>query len=142
MQTNNLQSKEQTVEKKTGRPKKRVSAATHPTLLAFLDLFGLKGWNDNHVWTQNDLMQSQAITRYFTLRPQLLTLSYPLNYVRKIKIENPAEFTIKDLITLLNQFANLYGYSVKSYTRDQKPTTNGLTQRISYQVYHLSEAPA
>ena len=71
-----------------------------------------------------------------------MKLSYTLNDIRKIKVEDPAKFQVKDLITLLNQFAKLYGYCVTSYTRDIKPTkTNGLTRKMCYQVYGLTKIP-
>ncbi len=125
-----------------GRPRKVVSSPHDPIFKDFLAIFGLSSWDDNKTWTQQDLVDNGALSHYFSVRPKLLKLSYPLNDIRKIKSDDPTQFQIKDLITLLNQFARLYGYCVTSYTRDIKPTkTNGLTRKRCYQVYGLIKMP-
>ncbi len=143
IENDNFQSiNEKSPKKLGGRPRKNVSNVQNPTYIEFLSLFGLKNWDDKLTWTQQDLIDNNAISKYFLMRPKLLKLSYPLNDIRKIKMEDSTQFQTKDLITLLNQFARLYGYCVTSYTRDIKPTkTNGLTKKMCYQVYALTKMP-
>lgn len=123
-----------------GRPRKMITSPNDPIYKQFLSIFGLSSWEDTKTWTQQDLIENNAIQRYFAIRDELLTLSYPLNEIRKIKIEDPAQVSVKDLITMLNQFGKLYGYCVTSYTKDIKPNkTNGLEKKRCYQVYSLSK---
>ena len=126
-----------------GRPRKIIESPHHPVFGEFLLLFGLSGWDDgNTTWTQKQLSDNGAITKYFSLRPKILAISYPKNEIRKIKLDKQSTFKPKDLITLLNQFARLYGYCVTSYTKDIKPTkTNGLTKKHCFQVYSLTKMP-
>lgn len=125
-----------------GRPKKVLSSPHDPAYKDFLELFGLKSWDDTKSWTQKDLVDSNAIQKYFLIRPKLLKLSYPLNDIRKIKVEDATQLTAKDLITMLNQFGRLYGYTLSSYTKDIKPSkTNGLEKKKCYQVYSLVKIP-
>ena len=107
-----------------------------------MKLFGLNSRDDESTWSQQDLLDNDIINKYFQLRPRLLKLSYPLNDVRKIKIDNIEKFKPKDLITLLSQFARLYDYCVTSYTRDIKPNkNNNLRNKKSYQVYSIIKLP-
>ena len=125
---------------KGGRPKKKISNPNDPIYKQFLSLFGLNYWDDTKTWTQEELIVNGALKNYFQMRDLMLTLCYPMNYIRKIKVKNPDQFTAKDLITLLNQFGKLYGYCVISYTKEIKPNkTNGLTKKKCYQVYSLSK---
>src|SRR5438132_161567 len=78
-----------------GRPKKALSDPYDPVYKDFLAIFGLDSWDDNKTWTQEDLINNNAILNYFSVRPKLLKLSYPLNDVRKIKVSQPTEFQIK-----------------------------------------------
>ena len=122
-----------------GRPKKKISDPNDPIYKEFLGLFGLSGWDDKKTWTRQDLVDNNSVDKYFNIRSKILELSYPLNIIRKIKVDSKLEFHPKDLVTLLNQFAHLYGYSVTSYTRDIKPTKyNGLSKKQCYQVYGLT----
>jgi hypothetical protein len=125
----------------SGRPKKGLSSKDEPIFLEFLGLFGLENWDDRaHFWTQDDLINGETIKDYVELRPHLMKLSYPKNAVRKIQDEN---FNVKDLITLLGQFAKLYGYKIVSYTKEIKPCRkNGLTKKKCYQVYNLQPLPS
>lgn len=126
----------------TGRPRKRLVNPDDPILINFLELFGLKSWDDHKTWTQQDLIDNSSVQKYFSSRNQLLHLSFPLNDVRKIKIDSPQNFKEKDLITLLGQIAKFYGYMLISYTKDIKPTkTNGLAKKKCYQVYGLTKLP-
>jgi hypothetical protein len=122
-----------------GRPKKLLSDPTLPIFQNFLGLYGLNSWDDQTTWTHQFLKDNDSVTKYFLLRPKLLELSYPLNEVRKLKESDSQKFNQKDLITVLNQFAKLYGYSVVSYTKETKPTkTNGLLKKKCHQIYRLT----
>lgn len=124
-----------------GRPRKAISNQSSPALLKFLNLFGLQSWDDTKSWTQKDIEDSDTINEYFKIRSELLQLSYPKNDIRKIKISDPDKLKPKDLITLLGQFARLYGYRVISYTKDVKPSkTNGLTKKRCFQIYSLTRS--
>lgn len=123
-----------------GRPRKTISNKDDETFKEFLALFNLKDWTDTQSWTRTQLIDNGSIKKYFELRPKLLKLSFPLNEVRKIKIVEQDKFTVKDLITLLNQFGKLFGYHVNSYTKDVKPTKyNGMYRKQCHQVYTLGE---
>ena len=125
-----------------GRPRKVMSSPHDPVYVEFLGLFGLKNWDDTRTWTQQDLIDNGAVQKYFALRPKLLKLSYPMNDIRKIKVEDQTAFTPKDLVTMLGQFARLYGYNLSSYTKDIKPSkSNGLEKKRCYQVYSLTKMP-
>ena len=123
-----------------GRPRKVISSPHDPVYREFLGLFGLSSWDDTTSWTQNNLIEKNSVHSYFELRPQLLALSFPRNDIRKIRIEDINMFGTKDLITVLSQFARLYGYCITSYTKDIKPNkTNGLIRKKCEQVYNLSK---
>jgi hypothetical protein len=123
-----------------GRPKKLMTPHNHPTYLQFLALFGLSGWDDKREWTIAHIDKTKAIDKYFKMKADLLSLTFPRSAAKKLEIQNRPAFISKDLITLLSQFGRLFGYTVKSQNKCIKPSSkNNLRKPINYQIYHLTK---
>ncbi len=127
-------------EPKGGRPKKLMTPRHHPTYLKFLALFGLSGWDDKQEWTLAHISNTKAVDKYFEMKDELLSLSFPRQAVKKLGIITRLAFIDRDLITMLSQFGRLFGYVVRSQNKCIKPSARNLIKKpINYQIYHLGK---